>query len=496
MNFPFSTQTSIDRNMAVKAAIFTFALAITASQSALAAMPKPLSQSFRAAGVPESSVAIYVREVGRERPIIEHRAAVPMNPASTMKLVTTLVGLDALSPSYSWKTEFLTDGRLSDGVLDGALYIRGGGDPKFTWENLQVAIKALREQGIREIKGDFVMDRSRFIKVADDPAQFDGKPLRPYNVMPDALLYNFKSVGFKFSPQPDNSVSITSDGPIPDGLDIVNRLRATGGSCGDWRTLVTPVFESSGNAVRASFTGTYAKECGDRDWYVSLFDHAGIVSGSFAKLWRDSGGVWSGRARDGIVPAIAQKRFTHSSPPLSSMISDINKFSNNVMARQLLLTIDSELRKSAGSVASATQSVRDWAGNRGFDVPDLRIENGSGLSRTERISAKSMGRFLEYGLTAPYSRDFVLSLPVAATDGTLSRRFNNMAADGNAFLKTGTLDGVKTLAGYLMLPDKRLVLFVGFINHPNADAGVKALDAAVEWVYQNPPSSKPSQIKR
>jgi serine-type D-Ala-D-Ala carboxypeptidase/endopeptidase (penicillin-binding protein 4) len=369
---------------------------------------------------------------------------------------------------------------------------------KFTWEHLQTAVKALREQGIREIKGDFVMDRSRFVKVNEDPAQFDGRPFRPYNVAPDALLYNFKTVGFKFSPQPDNSVIITTDGPMPDGLDIVNRLRATGGSCGDWRVLVTPVFEPNGATVKAGFTGTYPKDCGDRDWYVSLFDHAGLFSGSFARLWRDSGGVLTGVSRDGAAPAAAQKRYTHSSSPLSSMIADINKFSNNVMARQLLLTIDSELRKAPGSANRATQSVREWAQSRGFDVPDLVIENGSGLSRNERISTKSMTRFLEYGLTAPYSRDFVLSLPIAATDGTLSRRFNNMAADGNAFLKTGTLDGVKTLAGYLMLPDKRLVAFVGFINHPNAEAGVKALDAAVEWVYQNAPAAavKPPPSRR
>ncbi len=480
------------------AAMLIAALLLAAASSAVAALPKPIAQSLKNAGIPESAVSIYVREVGKERAWVDHRSSTPMNPASTMKLVTTLVGLDVLSPAYVWRTEFFTDGRIADGVLEGSLYVRGSGDPKFTWEHLQAAVKALREQGIREIKGDFVIDRSRFVKLNEDPAQFDGRPLRPYNVAPDALLYNFKTVGFKFAPQPDNSVSITIDGPMPDGLDLVNRLRATGGSCGDWRTLVTPVFETSGAAVRAGFTGTYPKECGDRDWYVSLFDHAGLLSGSFARLWRDSGGVLTGASRDGAVPVTAQKRYTHSSSPLSSMITDINKFSNNVMARQLLLTIDSELRKAPGSATRATQSVREWAQNRGFDVPDLVIENGSGLSRTERISTKSMTRFLEYGLTAPYSRDFVLSLPIAATDGTLSRRFNNMAADGNAFLKTGTLDGVKTLAGYLMLPDKRLVAFVGFINHPNAEAGVKSLDAAVEWVYQNAPPAavKPPPSRR
>jgi serine-type D-Ala-D-Ala carboxypeptidase/endopeptidase (penicillin-binding protein 4) len=202
-------------------------------------------------------------------------------------------------------------------------------------------------------------------------------------------------------------------------------------------------------------------------------------------MWRDSGGVWTGLMREGKVPRGARILFTHTSAPLSTMVTDINKLSNNVMARQLLLTFDAEMTKSPARATRGGRTIREWAKTRGFDVPDLVVENGAGLSRTERISAKSMAKFLEYGLTAPFAEQFVQSLPIAATDGTLTKRFNNQAAEGNAFLKTGTLVGVKTLSGYLMLPGKRRVIFVGMINHPRAEAGVKSLDLAVDWMFQN-----------
>ena len=458
--------------------------AVFAPFTAHATLPEPVTKAMRDVGVPVNATSIYVREVGKVEPLIAHRSTVAMNPASTMKIVTTMVGLDVLTPGYTWKTTFSTTSKIEAGVLQGPLYLRGSGDPKFVADHLQTAIKSLRDRGIREIGGDILLDRTRFAAVNYDPALFDGQPLRPYNVGPDALLFNFKSVGFRFALQPDNSVAVTIDGPAPDGLTLTNRLRVTGGSCGDWRTLVTPVFATKGNSASASFTGTYPRECADKDWYVSLFDHNGLLAGMFARMWRDAGGTWMGIMRDGATPRNARVLYTHTSAPLASMVTDINKFSNNVMARQLLLTIDAELSKKPAQTKRAGRSIQDWAKARGFDINDLVIENGSGLSRVERISAQSMAKLLEYGLTAPFSGDFVSSLPLAATDGTLAKRFVNRQAEGSAYLKTGTLTGVKALAGYLLLPGNRKMIFVGIINHGNAEAGQKALDAAVDWVYQ------------
>ena len=453
-----------------------------------AAMPDPIVKAMRDSGVPVNAVGLYVREVGRESPLIDHRGTAAMNPASTMKIVTTLVGLDVLTPNFTWKTTFHTNARVDNGVLMGPLYIKGSGDPKFVTEHLQAAITALRARGIRDIAGDLLLDRSKFAPVLHDPALFDGQVLRPYNVGPDALLFNFKSVGFRFAPLPDNNVAVTTDAPTPDGLVLIYRLRATGtagGGCGDWKSLITPAFSSQGGLATASFTGTYPRDCGEQGWYVSLFDHTGLLAGSFARMWRDAGGTWRGTMKEGVTPKNARVLYTHTSAPLASMVTDINKFSNNVMARQLLLTLDAELSKRPGQAKRGGRSIREWAKARGFDLPDLVIENGSGLSRVERVSPQSMAKILEYGLTAPFASDFVSSLPLAATDGTLSKRFVNQLAEGTAYLKTGTLTGVKALAGYLLLPGDRKMIFVGMINHGNAESGQKALDAAVDWVYQS-----------
>ena len=464
--------------------------------AAHAALPEPMTRMLRETGVPESAVSLYVRELGQSAPLIEHRARTAMNPASTMKIATTLVGLDVLKPDFTWKTQFLSNASINGGVLNGALVIKGSGDPKFLREHLEAAIRALRERGIREIRGDVLLDRSRFGKAIHDPSLFDGQALRPYNVGSDALLFNFKSVGFKFSVLPDKSVSVVTDGVPPDGLTISNSLRLGGGSCTDWRAKTGASFDTQGNRASATFSGAYSADCGEKDWYVSLFDHTGLLAGTFARLWRDAGGTWSGVMRDGATPKNARVLHVHSSAPLASMVTDINKFSNNVMARQLLLTIDAEISKRPALAKRGGQSVREWAKQRGFELPDLVIENGSGLSRVERISAQSMGALLEFGLTAPYASDFVSSLPLAATDGTLAKRFVNQLAEGRAYLKTGTLTGVKALAGYLLLPDDRKVLYVAFINHANAESAQRALDAGVDWVFQSQAPRLPQgQIK-
>ncbi len=472
------------RAVSRSAEVLLAALIAAVAAPSLAAIPEPVAQALREAGVPPAAASLYVREVGHEQPLLSHRANMPMNPASTMKIVTTLVGLDVLGPQYAWQTVFASNGRVQGGVLQGALYVKGSGDPKFTSESLQTVIAALHARGVREIRGDLVIDRSRFARIVHDAAAFDGLPLRPYNVGPDALLFNFKSVGFRLTPQADGTVRVVTDGVAPDGLSIVNTLRTATGACPqDWRSRTLPVFDDRGNAVTATFAGAYATDCGERDWYVSLFDHNGLFAGMFARLWRDAGGTWTGSAREGAIPRNARALHTHVSPPLATMVTDINKFSNNVMARQLLLTIDAELSKRPAQAKRGGRSIRDWAQARGFDLSDLVIENGSGLSRVERISAQSLAGLLEYGLTAPFASDFLSSLPLAATDGTLAKRFVNQLAEGNAYLKTGTLTGVKALAGYLLLPDGRRLLFVGMVNHGNAEAAQKALDTAVDWVY-------------
>src|SRR4029450_13141683 len=178
-----------------------FALALAAwSTSALALLPPPLAKAFRSAGVPPEAVALVVQETGTVQPLIAHASSKPMSPASLMKLIATFAALELLGPEYRWTTEAYLDGKLENGVLHGNLVLKGHGDPRITVEQWQSFMSALTLRGLTTIEGDLVLDRSFFSPIVHDPGLFDGEPLNPYNVGPDALLVNFKSMRFAFAP--------------------------------------------------------------------------------------------------------------------------------------------------------------------------------------------------------------------------------------------------------------------------------------------------------
>ena len=156
-------------------------------------LPPAVLQGLAAARVPESSVAVVVQGLGAPGAALALNASAPLNPASVMKLLTTYAALELLGPAYRWKTEIYADGPLHDGVLDGDLVLRGSGDPKLDLESFWRLLRGLRGKGLREIRGDLVLDRSRFERARGGPGDFDGDPFRPYNVLPDALLVNYRS---------------------------------------------------------------------------------------------------------------------------------------------------------------------------------------------------------------------------------------------------------------------------------------------------------------
>jgi D-alanyl-D-alanine carboxypeptidase/D-alanyl-D-alanine-endopeptidase (penicillin-binding protein 4) len=451
--------------------------------SALAALPPEVSRAFFAAQIPVSAVGAWVQEIGAARPVFSQQPARPMNPASTMKLVTTFAALELLGPDYRWRTEAYADGPVTDGVLDGDLLLKGYGDPKITIEQFQALVAALRATGLKTIRGDLVLDRSYFALPAHDPAAFDGEPLKPYNVGPDALLINFKSVRFVFAPNADgDAVGIHAE---PELASVVLRgaPRTFPGDCGDWKSALAASFVNHGDNAIAFFGGHYPVACGERDWYVALLDHAHYALAMFRRYWTEAGGSFAGTVRDGRVPGAATPLATLQSPPLYDAVRDINKLSNNVMARQLFLTLATSAYPPPATTAHAADAVHRWLGGHKLAFPELVLDNGSGLSRHERISAHSMARLLIAADASKVRSDYVSSLAVAATDGTVRKRFQDEQIADQAFLKTGSLEGVRALAGYVLGPTGRRFVVACFVNHPNAAGAQHALDLLVEHVY-------------
>jgi len=454
-----------------------------AAAAAEAALPHSVARAFLDEHIPLGSVSVFVQQVGEKRPLLSHQPMKPMNPASTMKLVTTFAALELLGSDYRWKTEAYADGRVADGVLDGNLVLKGYGDPKITIEQFQSLVASLRATGLASIRGDLVLDRSYFATRPHDPAAFDGEPLKPYNVGPDALLVNFNSVRFVFAPNAAGDAAQVRIEPPLEPIALSGTLSLDADDCGDWRSGLNASFVNGAEHARASFAGRYPGTCGERDWYVALLDHRHYVHAMFARYWKDAGGAFAGGVRDGKAPAGAKPLATLWSAPLYDAVRDVNKLSNNVMARQLFLTLATSAYPPPATTAHAAAAVRGWLARRKLHFPELVMENGSGLSRRERISAKSMAELLLAADASRVRADYVSSLSVAATDGTVRKRFVDDDVADRALLKTGTLEGVRALAGYVLGHGGRRYVVVCFVNHPNAARAQRALDLLVEDVY-------------
>ncbi len=450
-----------------------------------AALPRAVARAFQDAGVPLSSVAIVVQQTGTRSALFRHRPDRPMNPASTMKLVTTLAALELLGRDYRWKTEAYLDGTLADGVLHGNLVLKGYGDPKLTIEQWQAMIGALRMNGLATIEGDLVQDRSYFALPAYDPGAFDGEPFKPYNVGPDALLVNFKSLKLTFAPNAAGDATALAVEPPLAPVTIGAAPRLDTGECNDWRGATGATFIDRRASAGAVFPGRYPAACGEREWWISLLDHPHYVHAMFETYFRAAGGTFFGRLREGRAPRDAAPFTTLRSPPLYDIVRDVNKLSNNVMARQLFLTLSTAAAPPPATVAGAKRAVERWLAQRKIKIPGLVLENGSGLSRRERVSAGGLARLLLAADASPARDEFESSLAVAATDGTVARRFQNGSVAGQALLKTGSLEGVRAIAGYVIDAAGRRFAVVAIVNHANASQSQSALDALVQWVYRD-----------
>jgi D-alanyl-D-alanine carboxypeptidase/D-alanyl-D-alanine-endopeptidase (penicillin-binding protein 4) len=487
------------------------AASLCAPASAQGTLPPEFTQALARAGVPQGAVSVLVTALPMApstaapaapgtataasapavtaplpRPVLRlaHRADAAMNPASVMKLVTTYAGLELLGPEFTWTNRVYVDGPVINGVLDGNLVIRGSGDPKLVLERLEALFRQVITQGVREVRGDIVLDRSIFQVPERDAGAFDDEPLRPYNASPDGLLLNFKSLIFTFTPDPASGrVQVRSEPPIA-GVAIPADLALASGACGDWHSALRADF-SSPQQVR--FGGTYAAACGERQWAVAYVEPRTYATRVVQAMWSAAGGRLGGQVREAATPASARLWVSAASLPLADIVADINKFSNNVMAQQLFLTLSSTPRER-GNFEASRQRVLHWWRERFGPQNAPVLDNGSGLSRQERTSASALTALLQRADSGPLAAPFVRSLGLAGVDGTVARmrdRYSASVALGRAWLKTGSLRDVSALAGYVQGQSGQRYSLVALINHDKAGAARPALDQLVEWVVKD-----------
>ncbi len=444
-------------------------------------LPPEIDAALARAKLPREAVTLVVAEAqGKEPPRLWHRAQEPVNPASIAKLATTFAALELLGPAWTWTTPVGVDGPVRDGVLQGNLYIKGQGDPRLVAERLWQLLRRVQGLGVRRISGDIVLDRSAFPLGPQDPAAFDGEPLKAYNAQPDALLVNYRAMVLHLTPLPSASgaggVAAVQMEPALAGVEVPATVPLSAAACGDWRAGLRADFSQP---TRVRLEGTFPASCGPRAWPLAAPDPGQQAARAVAAMWRELGGQLGGQVRDGLMPAGLAPVMSVESPTLAEVVRDINKYSNNVMAQQLFLTLSLQ-QKGSGTLAGSREVLQQWWRERLREEPP-QFDNGSGLSRQERTTGAQLARLLQYAWASPLMPEFIASLPVAGIDGTARRTGTGPGAAGQAHLKTGSLRDVTGVAGYVHATDGKRYVLVAIANHPNAGAMRPVIDQLVAW---------------
>jgi len=438
------------------------------------------------------------------RPLLAVNADRSVAPASTAKLVTTLAGLELLGADWKWRTGFYAKARPdAEGRVNG-IWLRGGGDPTLVAEKFGLLVERMAQMGVRRIEGDLTVDRSYFDLPEVDPSAFDGRGSRPYNQLPDAAVAGYRSLSFEFVPDESSGTARIISMPPLSGLEVPSTIRLSRGACGDWKSTIGYRLEHlSDGRLAARFEGSLPLSCGPKTFSVVSLSQNEYLERLFRWYWERDGRTWTGHVAEGRVPEGALKLAERESDALPVVTTLVNKWSNNLIARHIFLTLgtlrnapdeaDSGSRTAGGAFApmerprpgvdtdDARAVLAGWLAEKGVPDGAVMIDNGSGLSRTSRVTARAMTQILAAGWLSPRMTEYAASLPVSGVDGTMRKR---LEATGRTHLKTGYLQDVRSIGGYVYAKNgRRYALYASVHGERNMAGGIRFLDKVVEWTY-------------
>ena len=456
--------------------------------AAEAELPPELAAAIKDADFSSDGIGLFIQGVDNEKPLIALHADLFLNPASVIKLVTTAAALDMLGQGYRWSTEVMYTGNIEGHTLNGDLYIRGNGDPYLTPERFWRLLNRIYIVGIHRITGDVLIDNSYFEPGKVDYAAFDQQPYRTYNVGPNAVLVGFQATEFHLdidTTGTDPAVKIT---PFPQSprLRIINQVKLVNGSCNAWKKRLSLETRNNAGMLEVVFSGNYALACKQRTLYRRVSEAQDHYQHFFLPLWNQIGGSVDGKITQGIVPADAKRLLEESSISLAEAVRLVNKYSNNVMTRQILLSMGAQEFGPPGTTDKGIAAVNAWLVEHKLDHPDLQLDNGAGLSRDARISAGLLGELLLHVYKQAYMPEFIASLPVSGYDGTMAHRFNDTPLVGHAHIKTGLLDFVQSMAGYVTTATGKRYVVVLLHNDKRAHtrSAEKLQNQLINWIYK------------
>lgn len=457
----------------------------TTAPVATTALPDAISRVARASRIPQDDFSLWVQPIGSSKPLVGHNVDTPRNPASTMKLVTTFAALTDLGPTYTWKTRIHVPGGIASGGTVKDVWIRGGGDPYLVLEEYWKMLSALRDKGVRRIDGDLVIDTSAFALAPEDPGAFDGQPDRVYNLAPHPLLVNFNSVRFVVSAQADGKVGTAAFPALPN-LSLINRLKPSPGRCVGYQYGVAFDLQDPTHRNKAQFDGTFPLKCWQFEFARTALTPEAYAHGLFELYWQALGGESRGRMRTGVLPSQSKRALVeHTSRSLGEIIRLVNKFSNNVMTRHVELALGAERFGLPATIDKGHRAITEVLNESGIKTEGLVIANSAGLSRDSRISARQLAKILDVAWKSPFMPEYISSLALVGMDGTMRSRLNGTSGAGRMHVKTGRLDHVSAIAGYVDAKSGQRLLVVLLLNTRNAHLGPGNLlqNAVLTWVH-------------
>lgn len=450
--------------MAITITAAAYFVLLLGANPAAASLPQTVLDLLQKHKIPSSAVSAQVNDLASGKIIQEHQAQVPRNPASVLKLVSSLAALELLGPAYTWQTLYYADGALKNGVLEGDLVIKGNGDPYLVIEQFWLHLRALRALGLKKITGDLRIDNSAFKLPPHNPGAFDKQPHRLYNVGPSATVVNFNASRFKLISE-GNVVRIKLDPPL-ENIIINDKLRLQRGNCRGQENGWKMTAKQQQHRAYVTFSGHYKSGCNHYEYRRSVLDNQAYLFGLFKYLWQQLGGEFAGSYVLGKAPDKAKPLYIGSGKNLAEVIIGTNKFSNNLLAQHLLLTLALENDKTKAATRGAAISIiKQWLAAGGVEAADLRIDNGAGLSRKIAVSSATLNELLRLGWQSDFRPEFLASFSLAGIDGTAKKRFAKSQDRGRVRIKTGYLRGVRTMAAYIKTRSGRWLASNLLIEH-------------------------------
>ncbi len=409
---------------------------------------------------------VHVRSLKSGRTLFAHNEGRLFNPASNMKLFTTASALWFLGANYKFRTEVRRDREFKNGVIKGNLYVKGYGDPTLTTEQVFGFVNQIALKGIREIKGDLVIDDTFFDHVFEGPGWDQEHGDHAYAAPIGALSFNFNTFEVHTLPgdQVGSPVRVSVWPDVP-SIQIVSTARTRGR--GTRARIWTGTSREARDGIRVTVRGSMAVNDIWGRIKRSRVHNPSLFAGQMLKKMLQMRGIKvKGRLKFRPVPKRSTVPvLTHFSKPLADIVSTLNKYSNNFMAEQILKTLGAELSDQPGSWKNGSDAVREFLTEIGVDGKEVVLANGSGLNDVNRITPQQVTRVLE----AMHKRfdvrpEFVASLAVAGHSGTIHSRFEDSPAQSRLRAKTGSLTGVSALSGYVESQDGEILAFSVMMN--------------------------------